>query len=272
MKRFTETLKWQDPWFRRLSAPAKLLWFYALDHCDNIGLIELDFEFISSDCRIKVTADHAKELGERLQKVDDGKYFIPRFIPFQYGKLSESCRPHEKVIEAVRSHSLISTPRGFLYPLDRVSHTLSGTLPDNAKDKKEEEDKDKTGKGQEKEGLKFPDGYECLAEWVEHKTAKKEKYTERGLKALVSQQTRYPAHFVAASVEKSIVNGWQGLFTEKITESDAAPFLPKQTVQWAEEPDFYGMMLAKQKQKEDEERAQAGNPPEEEGDDNGDFS
>lgn len=121
MKRFTETNKWSDPWFRRLSAQAKLVWFYAVDHCDSIGLVEIDLEFISSDCRIKCNDEHVTELGDRLQPIGGRKFFIPKFIGFQYGRLSESCRPHEKVIEAVRSHGLVLTPTGYLYPVDRVS-------------------------------------------------------------------------------------------------------------------------------------------------------
>mgnify|MGYP000435038308 CR=1 FL=1 len=116
MKRFTESQKWTDPWFRRLSAQAKLIWLYAVDHCDNIGIVELDLEFISSDCRIKCNAEHVAEIGDRFQQIGAGKYFIPKFIGFQYGRLSESCRPHDKVIEAIRSHGLVMTPFGYRYP------------------------------------------------------------------------------------------------------------------------------------------------------------
>lgn len=144
MKRFTETMKWTDPWFRRLSGEAKMLWLYCLDHCDLIGIVELDLELVASDCRLKVTVKNIAELGGRIQAIGGSKFFIPKFIGFQYGRLSEACRPHEKVIEAIRSHRLESTPVGYLYPTDRVSSGVSVTPMDK------EEDKNKTGTRQNK--------------------------------------------------------------------------------------------------------------------------
>jgi len=37
-KRFTETKKWEDPWFQDLDPTMKCVWGYILDHCDNAGV------------------------------------------------------------------------------------------------------------------------------------------------------------------------------------------------------------------------------------------
>ena len=150
MKRFTETLKWSDPWFRRLSPTAKLAWFYAVDHCDNIGVVELDLEFLTADCGSKCTEKTIQELGERLQPIGGNRYFIPKFIGFQYGKLSRGCRPHEKVIEAVETHGLVLTPTGYRYPVDRVSNTLGLGYQESA-DRVADTPQDCTGRRQEEE-------------------------------------------------------------------------------------------------------------------------
>lgn len=146
MKRFTETNKWIDPWFRRLSHQSKLLWFYLVDHCDNIGLVEIDYALVSADCGTKITQEHLVELKDRIQCLDDGKVFLPKFIPFQYGTLSENCVPHRKVIEAIRFHSLTQTFKGYAYPSARVGATLSHRVDSRAINKEEEEDKEKEGK------------------------------------------------------------------------------------------------------------------------------
>lgn len=140
MKRFTETNKWADPWFRRLTHQAKLLWFYLVDHCDNIGLVEIDYQLISTDCGTKISAEHLAELKDRVQSLDDGKVFLPKFISFQYGALSENCVPHKKIIEAVRFHSLTQTFKGYSYPSARVYNTLYNSAKDKEQDKDKEED------------------------------------------------------------------------------------------------------------------------------------
>lgn len=121
MKRFTETLKWNDPWFRRLSTEAKILWIYLLDHCDNIGLVDVDPELISLDCGLKIQFKHLFELGDRIQQVSDTKVFLPKFISFQYGRLSQSCPAHKRVIESIARHDLVETDNGYYYPNARVA-------------------------------------------------------------------------------------------------------------------------------------------------------
>jgi len=43
-KRFTDSEKWRDPWFRRLPTEYKLLWLYLLDECDVSGVWKVDLE------------------------------------------------------------------------------------------------------------------------------------------------------------------------------------------------------------------------------------
>lgn len=121
MKRFTETLKWQDPWFRKLSAPAKLLWWYMTDHCDCVGIADIDFDLVSFDSKLKVNESHMAELGDRVMRITESKYFIPKFIPFQYGELSETCVAHKKILQAVALNGLTRVALGYQYPKARVA-------------------------------------------------------------------------------------------------------------------------------------------------------
>lgn len=45
--RFTDTTKWQKPWFRKLKSEHKLLWLYILDNCDHAGIWDVDIELAS---------------------------------------------------------------------------------------------------------------------------------------------------------------------------------------------------------------------------------
>lgn len=143
MKRFTETNKWQDAWFRKLSAVAKLLWIYAIDRCDCVGVVEIDCEIASEDFRVKVTEKHIQELSGRIQHIDGIKFFIPKFIDFQYGKLSPACPAHKKVLQAVDDIGLVRVGLGYQYPNARVTEGYqypSDTLQDKDRKKNGEEE------------------------------------------------------------------------------------------------------------------------------------
>jgi len=106
MKRFTETQKWEDPWFRRLSPQMKLLWQWILDRCDNAGVIDPDIELASFQIGYQYPIDTLLEFGERVVKLPCGKWFIPKFIAFQYGQLSADCKAHKPIFLSLQKHSL----------------------------------------------------------------------------------------------------------------------------------------------------------------------
>jgi len=156
MKRFTATEKWDDPWFRKLKPVAKLFWEYVRDKCDNAGVIDLDEEAASFHIGMKVVWKELQPSFEgRIVRLPNKKLLIVGFLEFQYGKLSQACKPHQRVIELLIKHGLwdvtlntLSLPyNGTL--LDRVSNTLQ----EEEEEKDKEEDKDKG----ESEGKTSPD-------------------------------------------------------------------------------------------------------------------
>jgi len=144
MKRFTDTAKWTDPWFRRLSGQAKMLWMYAVDHCNPAGVVEIDLAFVSLDTGLKISESHIKELGDRLE-TNGQKFIIPKFIYFQYNKISRDCRPHIKVFEAIDSDKLVCDGKGYHFPSYTLSDRVSNKVSDTPQEEEEDKDKTKTG-------------------------------------------------------------------------------------------------------------------------------
>jgi hypothetical protein len=109
-KRFTETLKWADPWFRRLPPKMKIFWLYVLDNCDAAGVWNVDMDLASFMIGEKFNRDDVfKALGTRIEVLPNPSYwFIPRFIEFQYKAIREDYNPHTKIYESLRKHNLIS--------------------------------------------------------------------------------------------------------------------------------------------------------------------
>ena len=103
-KRFTDSRKWLDPWFRELPQPYRDLWLYMLDNCSHIGIWKVDMGMASYVIGGEVRRDMAQDLfnnrviditGETSTSV---KWFIPKFVSFQYGVLSPDGRLHSKII------------------------------------------------------------------------------------------------------------------------------------------------------------------------------
>lgn len=109
MKRFTETTKWSDPWFRALTPTLKCLWGYLTDNCDSSGVIDIDFDLASFQIGSAVSPSDVKHFTGRLHRLDSGKYLILGFISFQYGKLSRACKPHNQIFENIERHGIEET-------------------------------------------------------------------------------------------------------------------------------------------------------------------
>ena len=114
-KRFTDSEKWKDRWFRSLNPPEKLAWLYLLDNCDQAGVIHLDEEL--ADFQIGEPVDWTAFIQncgcDRLARVGC-KLWVVRFVQFQYGdKLSRDCKAHNPVFRSIEKHSLsIPFPKG----------------------------------------------------------------------------------------------------------------------------------------------------------------
>ena len=136
MKRFTETEKWRDPWFRKLSAGAKLAFLYIIDNCDNAGVWTADKELADFSIGMEIPWMKVLEaFGERVSVLPSGDWLIVRFVEFQFGKLSKDCKPHLQVIRLIEKHRVSKGyPKGF------------GTLEDKEEDKEKDKKGDARGK------------------------------------------------------------------------------------------------------------------------------
>lgn len=127
-KRFTDSKKWDDEWFSELEPKYKLMWLYMLDKCDHVGFFKPNIRLASFCISEKITLEEIKLVfKERIFDIE-GKFFIPKFICFQYGKLNPKVKCHLSVIDALNK----------LNSYERVSEVLDKsylTLKDKDKNK-----------------------------------------------------------------------------------------------------------------------------------------
>jgi hypothetical protein len=142
MKRFTDTSKWDDAWFRKLSPSAKLLWQWLCDKCDAAGVIEPDLELASFQIGMPVDGSTLAEIGNRVATLTGGKLHLVKFIEFQVGTPSRDCKAHRPIFASIEKHlkpaSQQRVSEGYQYPLD----TLKEKEKEKEKDTVKEKEKD----------------------------------------------------------------------------------------------------------------------------------
>ncbi|MDD5678415.1 MAG: hypothetical protein PHW60_10560 [Kiritimatiellae bacterium] len=106
-KRLTASDKWEDPWFRTLSLKSKLFWLFLLDRCDGAGFWKIDYDLCSFCIGETVDESILADFDIRIEKINDDKLWVVRFVEFQYGALKEDANPHKPVIKLLAKYGLL---------------------------------------------------------------------------------------------------------------------------------------------------------------------
>ena len=108
-KRFTDSRKWDDPWFTDLPCKYKLMWIYMLDRCDHAGVFKVNKRLIEFCIDSQIDLDEALKLfNGRVHVINGEKWFLTKFVEFQYGKLTTTSRLHVSVLERLLQEGVSS--------------------------------------------------------------------------------------------------------------------------------------------------------------------
>lgn len=147
-KRFVDNEIWKKEWFQDLSLKHKILIKYIFENCDIAGVMEMNYRLSSFLIGEKITKTDIEEINkakEQFYFIDDKKIYIRNYIEFQYGTLSENCKPHKPVIEKLKKYGIFERVcKGFTKGID--------TLEEQEQEQEEEEEQGKEqGKKKEQE-------------------------------------------------------------------------------------------------------------------------
>jgi hypothetical protein len=134
-KRFIDTDLWERNWFLKLTPEERQAFVFIFCKCDCIGIYRYNIMHSYVLGGISVD-DLASKINGHLEKLEEDKYWLPSFCYFQYGNLTEDCRPHKKYIEELKKQKLFK----------RVSKGYSkgiNTLQEKEKEKDKEKDIEK---------------------------------------------------------------------------------------------------------------------------------
>ncbi len=152
-KRFTDSEKWKDPFFENLTKELKLAWLYILDDCNHAGIWQKSIKRLNFAVESNLTEeDLLKAFRDRIVILNDDKWFIAKFVTFQYGNdfINSKQKSVVSAIKILNENRLIKElDNGLLtlnIPLDKGLDSLmdkdTETDTDTVKDKSMIMDKD----------------------------------------------------------------------------------------------------------------------------------
>ena len=109
MRRYTDTEKWRDKWFRALKPEFKLAWLYLVDNCDWAGVLDLDRELANFQIGFDVDWERFLDVcGDRVHCLNSGKIWLTKFVEFQQGTatLNPKNNAHKNIINLLRKHGI----------------------------------------------------------------------------------------------------------------------------------------------------------------------
>ena len=142
-KRFIDTEIWDKDKFCSSTEKQKLLTLFITTKCDQVGVFKMANMLTSAYIGSTVTEDDILSIPVDIEKIGDNKYWLLNFCKFQYGELKESCKPHKKYIEMLKSESLFErVSKGYTKGI----HTLQEKEKEKEEEKEEEKEKEKETK------------------------------------------------------------------------------------------------------------------------------
>jgi hypothetical protein len=101
-KRFIDTGFLDQKWIRKLPPEKKIFLIYLMLKCDNGGIIDLDFEDAEFWIGKKIGDLNFLPEGYLILIDDSSKYFMPKFIEWQYPNF-----PHSKVHQQAQAKEIL---------------------------------------------------------------------------------------------------------------------------------------------------------------------
>lgn len=108
-KRFLDSNTFSDKFIRKLTPAHKLFWVYLITNCDHAGIWAVELDVAAIRCGFELEeAKIIESFGDRIIILEGGeKWFIPKFIKYQYKVLTTNNKLHISVYKVLESNNLL---------------------------------------------------------------------------------------------------------------------------------------------------------------------
>lgn len=208
--RFSDTDEWNEDWFISMSGEYQHLWKFIKDKCDVAGVWRPNIAMFQALSKFSVRLDSffKKVNGDkqRITILENGRWFIPGFIKFQYFNKQEE---FDLLLNNPLHKSIYQSLVANQISLGAVRGLTAVYQPSKDKDKVKD-----------KELLieycfKSERFIKKYIEWVEFRKKKKKPVTQASVNKQMDFLSGYDEDTACLIIDQSIMNDYQGLFPPK---------------------------------------------------------
>lgn len=205
-KRFSESGRWDDPWYRSLKPYLKNFWDFICMRPDAAGVWKPDWEDIKFRIGSRIEPDLAinafNDGKMRVNILKNGYWQVLGWVEFQFGEnLNDKIGQHRSSIALISKYRELGYLEGKSYPIPpKIEIPL-------VIDKKEEITK---YKHLENDSFK-----KCFREYIEMRKKIRKPATKRAEEMALEILQVHSIDIAIKMINQSILNSWQGIFPLK---------------------------------------------------------
>lgn len=218
-KRFSESNRWDDPWYRALPPHLKNFWDFLCCRPDAAGVWKPDWQDVHFRIGRKIGADEALNAFNsdkvRINVLKNGYWQVIGWVTFQFGEtLNEKIGQHKSSLVLIRKYTEFGYFLGKAYPNTYPRRIL--VEEEKEEEKEMEEEKEESVSARETflylDDTKFKSTF---VDFLEMRKKIRKPTTDRAEKLILKDLHKHPINDAIKMLENSIVNSWQGVFPLK---------------------------------------------------------
>jgi len=202
-KRFTDTEKWRDPWFCSLTETERNFWSFLLDTCTLAGIWQVNWPLVKF--YLPYFEFDESKFKDRIKIINPEKWFISKFVKFQYGELHPNNPLHKRVISELVKEGVYIPLESPLQGAQDMVVSSSSPLPSSSL----------SSLGRSGNPFLIPDDLKDsepeIKDWLEYKKQKGQTYKSKGLEALWRAFRKIPVNRRREAVDSCMASNYTGL-------------------------------------------------------------
>lgn len=210
MKKFVDQAWLEQPWFDALTPQQKLAWYYVWTKCDLVGVWSGNTKIANIQIGYEIKWEaFRKALGSKIKLLEDGRWWLTEYCPFQFGNFSPESRVHMAAKRELNRHGVKDEDSLWIGYPEATRSLKYNTNTSTRKESAERKPKTDILPIPPNSLLSVPEFETAWKEFIQHRREIKKPLTPTGANQLLKTLSERPKQ-AARGLETAIRNRWQG--------------------------------------------------------------